>query len=47
MPMSLAFLWQVQVKILILSENSCLLRDMMNFNEIFGKNLTYDDIKSD
>ena len=27
------------------SENSYLLRDLMNFNEIFGKNATYDDIK--
>ena len=29
------------------SKNSYLLRDLMNFNEIFGKNVTYDDIKID
>ena len=29
------------------SKNSYLLRDLMNSNEIFGKNITYDDIKSD
>ena len=27
-------------------KNSYLLKDLMNFNEIFGKNVTYDDIKS-
>ena len=29
------------------SKNSYLLRDLMNFNNIFGKNVNYDDIKSD
>ena len=24
-----------------------LMRDLMNFNKMFGKNITYDDIKSD
>ena len=24
-----------------------ILRDLMSFNEIFGKNVTYDDIKDD
>ena len=24
-----------------------MLRDLMNFNDIFRKNITYDDIKSD
>ena len=28
------------------SKNTYFLRDLMNFNEIFGKNVTYDDIKS-
>ena len=28
-------------------KNSYLLRDLMNFNEAFGKTVTYDDIKSD
>ena len=35
MPMSFVFFQQVD-----------LLRDMMNFNKIFGKNIIYDDIKS-
>ena len=29
------------------NENSYPLRDVMNFNEIFGENVTYDDVKSD
>ena len=29
------------------SKNSYLLRDLMNFNKIFGKNVAYDDIKID
>ena len=29
------------------SKNSYLLRDLLDFNEILGKNATYDDIKSD
>ena len=54
--MSLFFLQQVMVKkskkftkIFKIEEvkNSYLLRHLMNFNKIFGKNLTYDDIKSD
>ena len=29
------------------NNNSYLLSDLMNFNEIFWKNVTYDDIKKD
>ena len=29
------------------SKNSYLLRDLMNFKEISGKNVCYDDVKSD
>ena len=29
------------------SKNSYLLRDLMNFNKIFWKNVTYDNVKSD